>query len=127
MIFASILEREERNPENKSVVSGILQKRLKEGIALGADATVCYPYKKTQKECTPAFISEVIYGKSEYNTRTKQGLPPTPISNFSQQTFQDAYRPTASEYYFYLHDNKGVIHYGKTLQDHNSNKAKYLR
>ena len=32
--LASILEKEERNPDNKGTVAGILQKRIKMGIAL---------------------------------------------------------------------------------------------
>ncbi|EKE28585.1 MAG: hypothetical protein ACD_3C00043G0024, partial [uncultured bacterium (gcode 4)] len=93
LIMASIVEREERDPLNKPIVAWILSKRLEEGIALWADATVCYAYEKTFKECTPDFINEKIYIKSEYNTRNKVWLPPTPISNMSDDTFKAAFTP----------------------------------
>lgn len=70
LILASIVEREEKNKANKSTVAGILTKRLKEGIPLGADATVCYSFKLTQSECTPSFINQNIGNASEYNTRS---------------------------------------------------------
>jgi UPF0755 protein len=31
-----------------------------------------------------------------------------------------------SNYFFYLHDDQGIIHYGETEADHNLNKSKYL-
>jgi UPF0755 protein len=108
------------------VVAGILAKRLQEWIALWADATVCYPFKLTQKECTPAFIWEHIYEKSEYNTRSMRGLPPTPISNVSADTFDATVHSQSSPYYFYLHDNTGEIHFAEDLSGHNANKVKYL-
>lgn len=126
LILASIVEREEKNSDNKRVVAGILEKRYKEGIAIWADATVCYPFKLTQKECTPAFIGEHIYEKSEYNTRSTPWLPPTPISNVSADTFSATIHPQSSPYYYYLHDNDWNIHYSEDLAWHNSNRVKYL-
>lgn len=94
---------------------------------MGADATVCYASAKTQKQCTPDFIASVIYEKSPYNTRNKQGYPPTPIANPSRNTWEAAVKPLDSSYYYYLHDTDGVIHYARTLEEHNQNKATYLQ
>jgi UPF0755 protein len=127
LILASIVEREERNSSEKPIVADILAKRVKEWIPMWADATVCYGYAKTQKQCTPAFIGEVIYKKDPYNTRNKQGYPPTPISSISQDTWEAVMNKKSSPYYYYLHDNDGTIHYGKTLAEHNANKAQYLK
>jgi len=69
VILASLLEREERVSENKPAVAGIMKKRLKEKIALGIDATVCYGWQLTQKTCTPKFINAHIFDKDAYNTR----------------------------------------------------------
>ncbi len=126
MIFASILEREEKNPTNKPIVSWILQKRLSENISLWADATVCYEYELTQKECTPNFINQYIYKKSSYNTRNKIWLPPTPISNFTKDTFDAVVNSKNSPYYYYLHDMDWNIHFWRTLEEHNRNKMEYL-
>lgn len=128
LILASILEREEKTEKNRPIVAGILKKRVKEGIAMGADATVCYDYEKTFKECTPTFIASVIrdYDKP-YNTRKTRGYPPTPISSVSISAWKAAAHPETSPYYYYLHDNDGKIHYAEGLDGHNANVQKYLR
>lgn len=72
LILASIVEREEGVDANQPIVAGILSKRVAERIPMGADATVCYGYAKTQKQCTPAFIGTVIHEKNLYNTRNQQ-------------------------------------------------------
>lgn len=126
LVFASIVEKEEKNSTNKPVVAGILKKRHDEKIAIGADATVCYQYRLTMDDCTPAFIGEHIHEKTDYNTRSSLNLPPTPISNPSIETIRATINSESSPYYYYLHDSDGVIHYGKTLEEHNRNKMLYL-
>lgn len=126
LILASIVEREERKSSEKAKVADILAKRVKEWIAMWADATVCYGYAKTQKQCTPEFIGSVIGIKHPYNTRNKQGYPPTPISSVSDDTWEAVLRDDPSPYYYYLHDTDGIIHYAKTNIEHAQNKKKYL-
>lgn len=127
LIMASIVEREERSSENRPTVAGILWKRLREGIALGADVTLCYGYQKTNTECTPSFIAEYITEDNPYNTRYTLGLPPTPISSVSIGSWNAAVSPADSAYYFYLHGTDGVIHYATTNEEHVRNKNLYLR
>lgn len=126
LVFASIVEKEEKSSVNKPVVAGILKKRYAEKMPIGADATVCYAYSLTMTDCTPAFIGDHIYEKTTYNTRNSLKLPPTPISNPSIETIRSTMQSEPSKYYYYLHDNDGVIHYGKTLEEHNRNKMQYL-
>lgn len=127
LILASIVEREERSTANQPIVAGILSKRVTQGIAMGADATVCYGYAKTQKQCTPSFIGSIIQDKHPYNTRNIQGYPPTPIANVPLSAWNAALNPEASPYYYYLHGTDGVIHYGRTNEEHIANKIQYLQ
>ncbi len=127
IILASIVEKEERNPEEKSTVAGILKKRLKEGWMLGADITVCYPYKLTSEQCKLS-LTKYLYEKNDYNTRQKTGLPAGPIWNPSIQTIEATLNSKDTPYYYYLHDSQtGKIYYGKTQADHTKNKWLYLR
>lgn len=126
LILASIVEREERSESNQPIVAGILAKRVDEGIAMWADATVCYGYAKTQKQCTPSFIGSIIQDKNPYNTRSKQWYPPTPIANVPLSAWTAALNPESSAYYYYLHGNDGQIHYWRTNDEHIVNKQKYL-
>lgn len=127
IIIASILEKEERNIANKATVAGIFLKRLEIWMALDADITLCYGLKTSYTNCTPAVIAQKIWDKNNvYNTRTHRDLPPTPISNPTRESINAVLNPQTSDYLYYLHDMEGNIHYGKTLEEHNANKAKYL-
>lgn len=126
LIFASIVEKEEKSSTNKPIVAGILKKRYRERIAIGADATVCYEYRLAMTDCTPAFINNHIYQKSAYNTRESLTLPPTPISNPSAETFLATMNSEPSSYYYYLHDDQGQIHFARSLEEHNLNRVQYL-
>lgn len=126
LIFASIVEKEEKNSVNKPIVAGILKKRYDEKWFIGADATVCYAYRLAMTECTPSFIAEHIHDESDYNTRSSIRLPPTPIANPSIDTIRATMGSQSSKYYYYLHDADGMIHYGKNLEEHNENRVRYL-
>jgi UPF0755 protein len=63
---------------------------------------------------------------SPYNTRKNLGLPPTPISNPGLSSIRAAIFPEDTDYFYYLHDSEGGIHYAESLEGHNANKAKYL-
>ena len=122
VIMASIIEKEEFNSENRPIVAGILWKRLKELIPLGADATTRY-YEKNKKG---QLLKHHFEKDNPYNTRKKLGLPPTAICNPGLNALKAALYPEKSDYYYYLHDKNGQIHYATTNDEHNYNKRKYL-
>ena len=120
---ASMIEKEVRTPKDRRMVSGILWKRLEEGIPLGVDATVLYALGRHTTELT----RDELQIDSPYNTRIKKGLPPGPICNPGLDAIEAAIRPTESEYLFYLTDAEGVAHYARTNAEHEANKARYLQ
>lgn len=123
IILASILEREANSEESKKMVSGILQNRLKLGMALQADASIEYVLDKPLSKLTPADL-EI---DSPYNTYLYPGLPPTPIGNPGLATIEAVLHPTESDYYFYITGNDGNFYYAKTFDEHRRNIALYLR
>ncbi len=123
LTLASILEREANSPESMKIVSGILQGRMKEGMALQADASVEYILDKPLKELTP----EDLKIDSPYNTYLNKGLPPTPIGNPGIDAIRAVLEPTFSDYVFYITDSEGVFHYAKTYNEHLENIERYLR
>lgn len=130
IILASILQKEANTRdslEELQIVSGIINKRLEEKWFLGLDATACYPYKMTSKECTPDFVNTVINDKNNYNLRINLGLPPTPISNPDINSIRAILNPQSSIYYYYIHDNTGKIHYAVDNVGHLKNVYQYLR
>lgn len=123
--LASIVEKEEKNSQEKATVAGILKKRLDAWWMIGADITVCYPHELTSEECK-FVVSKYINEKSEYNTRTKVWLPKTPISNPSFETIEATLNYKKTPYWFYLHNvSTWKIYYAETNFQHETNK-KYM-
>ena len=126
-ILASIVEKEERNPSEKSTVAGILKKRLDAWWMIGADITVCYPHRLTSEECKLS-VTKYLYEENDYNTRQKRGLPAWPIWNPSLETLKATISHKKTPYWFYLHDTvTGKIYYAKTNEEHSINKSRYLK
>lgn len=124
--IASILEKEERNDEAKPMVAWILQRRYEQNWMIWADITVCYPYDLTGDECK-LVVSEYIRDVNEYNTRTKTGLPKTPIGNPQLSSIEAVVNPADSKYMFYLHNvSTWKIYYAVTNAEHEYNKANYM-
>lgn len=123
VIIASMLEREGRNPEEKRMIADIINRRLQEKWYLGIDATLLYYYKDWKRELTFVELEE----DQPYNTRIRIGLPPTPISNPGLVSIKAALDPQENEYYYYLHDNDGIIRYARTFEEHNTNISLYLQ
>ena len=122
--MASIIEREATgNQEEMQIVSGILWKRIREGMRLQVDAPFMYTLGKRSDELTLKDLAS----DSPYNTYRKKGLTPTPIGNPGIQAIYAALNPIESSYYFYLHDSRGTIHYAKDHDGHIRNKNQYLR
>ncbi len=125
--LASIVEKEEKNNSNKTTVAWIFYNRLQAKMLIGADITLCYGLAQPYSACSPTVITNNLNDASnKYNTRALAWLTPTPIWNPSLATIQAVLHPNQTNYYFYLHDSKGEIHYAETNAQHNDNKAKYL-
>ena len=99
--MASILEREGKGESDWGFISGILWKRINQGLPLQVDAA-----------------------PGTYKTR---GLPENPIANPGLKTVEAALHPQDSLYLYYLHDKDGVIHYAENFAEHKRNKLKYLK
>ncbi len=131
VVLASLVEKEARTPKDKQMVASILLKRLNKNWALDVDATIQYilgyqPDEKTwwKKDLT----AEDLAIDSPYNTRLNKGLPPGPICNPSLASLEAvANADPNTPYWFYLSDKKGVMHYSKTIEEHNANIKRYLQ
>lgn len=125
VILASLIERETKNTNEREIVAGILMNRLNAGWPLQVDATLQY---LTGKEGAwwGGVAKEDLEIKSSFNTYKFTGLPPTPIANPGFTSLEAAFNPEPSDFWYYIHDNDGKIHYAKTLEEHNVNIRKYL-
>jgi UPF0755 protein len=120
--MASIIEKEVQTPEDKALVSGLFWNRIARGMPLQADSTLTYV---TGRGSDTLLISD-LRQDSEFNSYTRKGLPPTPISNPGMVSIRAALAPATSTYLFFLSDMKGKTHFSNTYAEHLRLKQKYL-
>jgi UPF0755 protein len=98
LIIASMIEREALVPRDRRLISAVIYNRLKQGIPLGIDATLRYALNQWSR---PLRVSELNSG-SRFNTRKRDGLPPTPIGNPGLAALKAAANPADVSYLFYV-------------------------
>lgn len=125
IILASIIQNEVTKEEDMLKVSSIFLNRLEIGQALQSDATVNYATGGNN----PRPTYDDLEVDSLYNTYKYAGLPPGPISNPGLEAIEAAIYPEATDYFYFLNpqDGNGITIFSKTLEEHNINKAKYLK
>lgn len=101
LTLASIIEREVTLPEDRAQVSQVFKKRLKEGMRLESNATDDYA------AIDPA-----------YNTYKIDGLPPGPISNFSESALEATAHPAQTDWTYFVSGDDKKTYFSKTLQEH---------
>lgn len=125
--LASIVEKEERNINEKPTVAWILKKRLNAWWMIWADITVCYAHKLTSDECRLS-VTKYLYDKNEYNTRQMRWLPKTPINNPTFETINATINHKETKYWYYLHSvSTWKIYYAETNAEHERNKVNYMK
>jgi UPF0755 protein len=123
LTMASIIEKEVRSLKDKKLVSGILWKRLAEGMRLQVDATVVYVREGNYYKVT---IDET-FTESPYNTYRNDGLPPGPISNPGLESIEAALYPTDSPYWFYSSPSINRTIFSRTFEEHKAAADAYVR
>lgn len=125
--LASIVEREAKFDEDRPLVAGVLSNRLRSNMPLQADATL--QYIKGHDETTGTWWPQVNPADkdidSRYNTYKYPGLPPGPIANPGLASIAAVASPAETDYFYYISEPDGTMHYAKTLEEHNENIRKY--
>lgn len=101
IIMASIIQKEAKGGSDAPTIAGILWKRLDQNMPLQVDAVP--------------------------STYLARGLPGAPIDNPGLTAIEAAIHPVSSDYFYYLHDTKGAVHYASTYPQHQQNIRKYLK
>lgn len=121
--MASIVETETNNLKDKKIVSGILWKRIEIGMPLQVDVTFKYINGKGTFDLT----LDDLKIDSPYNTYVYKGLPPGPIANPGMDSILATLYPTKTKYlYFLTSKTDGKMYYGKTFEEHKTNRRLYL-
>lgn len=121
--MASILEKEVKTYHDKQMVAGIFWKRIANHYPLQSCATLAYILGVDKWRYS---ISDTKID-SPYNTYKNIGLPPGPICSPGLESIKAAIYPITTDYYFFLSEpDGGQTIFGRTLEEHNLNKVKYL-
>jgi UPF0755 protein len=104
LTVASMVEEEAKLPQDRPKVARVIYNRLKQGMALGIDATVEYALQQRVTNLTQSQLDT----DSPYNTRVHTGLPPTPIGSPGDASLQAAMHPADGDWtYFVVTDKNG--------------------
>ena len=120
--MASIVEKETITDESKYIVSGILWKRIDNGMKLQVDALFPYIFGKNTFDLT----KKDLQFDSPYNTYRYEGLPPGPIASPGFEAIRASLYPEETPYWFYLSDRRSQMHYGRTYEEHLKFRNQYL-
>jgi UPF0755 protein len=120
LVSASLIEAEAGTKDDAPLIAAVITNRLKEGMPLQIDATLCY----AKGGCPPVPTDADRKIDSPYNTYKVTGLPPTPIKTVSEVAMRAALVPAQVSYKYYVSDSHGKTYYATTLAEHEKNVAK---
>jgi UPF0755 protein len=126
LILASIIEKETGLDRERPMVSGVFIERLRRGMRLQTDPAVIYGIGASYDG---DIRSSDLRRDTPYNTYTRAGLPPTPISLPGLASLRAAVMPTQSGAIFFVAtgESDGSHYFSATLAEHEAAVQRYLR
>lgn len=125
--IASLIETESKVDEERSIVASVIYNRLNRGIPLGLDQTAVY-VAKMESRWDGTINKSDLESDSPYNTRKFAGLPPGPISSFSESALKAALNPAQTDYIYYVLNveaNDGSHNFYSSAGEFERGKAAY--
>lgn len=124
LIMASIVEKETGYPADRGKVASVFVNRLRSGMLLQTDPTVIYGMGEN-------FDGNIrkrdLNTDTAYNTYTRPGLPPTPISMPGLASIQAALRPPVTDLFYFVARGDGSSQFSRSLDEHNRAVARYQK
>ncbi len=124
LALASIIEKETGVGSDRGLVAGVFVNRLRLGMPLQTDPTVIFGLG-------PAFDGNLrkrdLLADTPYNTYTRTGLPPTPISIPGKAALLAAVRPEPTRALYFVARGDGSSEFSETLAEHNRAVNRFQR
>ncbi|MDH6147773.1 MULTISPECIES: endolytic transglycosylase MltG [Paraburkholderia] len=124
LTMASIVEKETGKASDRALVAAVFANRLRAGMPLQTDPTVIYGMGDSY---AGHIRKKDLQTDTPYNTYTRMGLPPTPISLPSVASLQAAMNPAQSNALYFVSRGDGSSIFSDTLGEHNKAVDKYIR
>lgn len=124
LILASIVEKETGKAADRGLISTVFNNRLRVGMPLQTDPTVIYG----MGESFNGNLRKVdLQTDTPWNTYTRAGLPPTPISMPGKESLLAAVQPVEGKYLYFVARGDGTSHFSASLDEHNRAVNKFQR
>lgn len=125
VILASIVEKETGVSDERAKVAGVFVNRLNRGMRLQSDPTIIYGLVGGVGTLGRGILRSEIQSDTPYNTYVIDGLPVGPIANPGLAALMATANPEEHDYYYFVADGTGGHAFGRTLEEHNSNVARW--
>lgn len=117
--IASIIEKEAKLDNERSLISSVYHNRIKKNMLLQADPTLIYDIRKGADFNYTLTRKDIDKNESGYNSYKFPGLPPTPICNPGKAAIVAAIKPAETNYLYFVSNNQGGHNFSSTLSEHN--------
>lgn len=124
LILASIVEKETGAAKDRAMIAGVFVNRLRKGMMLQTDPTVIYGLGN---KFDGNLRKRDLLADTPYNTYTRSGLTPTPISLPGLAALQAATHPAQTDALYFVARGDGSSHFSSDLSGHNRAVNKYQR
>jgi len=123
LILASIVEKETGVADERARVAGVFVNRLRHGMRLQSDPTVIYGLGN---QYDGTIHTRDLTTDTPYNSYTRAGLPPTPISLPGLESLLAVVQPDRTDELYFVATGQGGHHFSKTLAEHDAELRVYL-
>ncbi len=124
LVLASIVEKETGREADRALVAGVFTNRLRVGMLLQTDPTVIYGLGE---RFDGNLRKRDLQTDTPYNTYTRTGLPPTPISMPGKASLLAAVQPERTKALYFVARGDGSSHFSSSLDEHNRAVGRYQR
>ncbi|HBF50886.1 MAG TPA: endolytic transglycosylase MltG [Massilia sp.] len=124
LIMASIVEKETGQKSERAMIAGVFVNRLRTGMMLQTDPSVIYGMGLRYEG---KIAKKDLLTDTPFNTYTRFGLPPTPISLPGVQSLAAAMAPAKTDALYFVSRNDGTSQFSDNLNDHNRAVNQYQR
>lgn len=118
--LASIVQREDANPDHQAQIAQVFYQRLKLEMTLGSDVTYYYGAKKLG-------VAPSSDLDTPYNTRLYPGLPPGPISSPGVSALIATAAPAEGDYLFFISGDDDILYMAHTNEEHEVNVQQHCQ
>jgi len=122
LILASIVEKETAVASERPLIAGVFLSRIIKRMRLQTDPTVIYGMGDSYDG---NIRRSDLTTDTPYNTYTRSGLPPTPISMVGREAINAVLHPDETQSLYFVAKGDGTHKFSETLEQHNAAVRKY--